>query len=117
MSNTKNYLTDAYENAGPSRRRFLQQAGSMAGLAMLVSACSKSSSNTAVTPATNYNAPSVNADGSINLGGSDIGLLNYAYALEQIESAFYQQVVQSQYSGISSDEAAILTDIRNSTLR
>ena len=50
---------------------------------------------------------------AINLGSGDIGVLNYAYALEQLEAAFYTQVIQSQYSGITAAETSYLTDIRD----
>lgn len=45
----------------------------------------------------------------------DIGILNYAYALEQLEAAFYIEVVNRfGTSGISNTtEREILTDIRN----
>jgi hypothetical protein len=46
---------------------------------------------------------------------TDIGIFNYAYALEQLEAAFYTEVV-SKFStnGITdTTERAILTDIRN----
>ena len=49
----------------------------------------------------------------INLGSGDVGVLNYAYALEQLEAAFYTQAVQSQFSGITAAETAYLTDIRD----
>jgi hypothetical protein len=49
----------------------------------------------------------------INLGSGDFGVLNYAYALEQLEAAFYIQAVQSQFSGITAAETAYLTDIRD----
>ncbi len=48
-----------------------------------------------------------------DLGEGDKGVLNYAYALEQLEAAFYTQVIDSPYSGITEDETAILTDIRD----
>jgi len=48
-----------------------------------------------------------------DLGEGDIGILNYAYALEQLEAAFYTRVVESAYSGITDDEKSILTDIRD----
>jgi len=50
---------------------------------------------------------------SVDLGSGDIGVLNYAYALEQLEAAFYTQVVQTPYSGMTDTEKAILTDIRD----
>ena len=49
----------------------------------------------------------------VNLGSGDTGVLNYAYALEQLEAAFYTQVVASFYAGATADEQTILTDIRN----
>ena len=51
--------------------------------------------------------------GSIDLGKGDIGILNYAYALEQLEAAFYTAVIASPYSGITMAEQALLTDIRD----
>jgi hypothetical protein len=82
--------------ANPSRRRFFQVAGGLAGAGLLLSACSKSSSNS-----------------GINLGSGDTGILNYAYALEQLEAAFYTQVISTPYTGMSTDELALLTDIRD----
>lgn len=49
----------------------------------------------------------------VNLGTGDTGILNYAYALEQLEAAFYIQVVATPYTGISAEETTILTDIRD----
>ncbi|MDQ6608623.1 MAG: ferritin-like domain-containing protein, partial [Bacteroidota bacterium] len=40
-------------------------------------------------------------------------ILNYAYALEQLEAAFYTQVVATPYTGISADERIFMTDIRD----
>jgi hypothetical protein len=48
-----------------------------------------------------------------DLGSGDIGVLNYAYALEQLEAAFYTQVIETPYSGISDTELATLTEIRD----
>ena len=55
----------------------------------------------------------VPVDNGVNIGSGDIGILNYAYALKQLEPAFYTQVIASQYSGITSAETALLTDIRD----
>lgn len=46
---------------------------------------------------------------------TDVGILNYAYALEQLEAAFYTQVVAGfSSSGISvAAERSMLTEIRN----
>ncbi|SMC34076.1 ferritin-like domain-containing protein [Moheibacter sediminis] len=46
-----------------------------------------------------------------DLGEGDVGVLNYAYALEQLEADFYTKVVNSFYSGISEAEREILTDL------
>lgn len=48
-----------------------------------------------------------------DLGEGDIGVLNYAYALEQLEAAFYTQVIKTPYAEITADETAWLTDIRD----
>jgi hypothetical protein len=48
-----------------------------------------------------------------DLGQGDIGVLNYAYALEQLEAAFYTMVTQNPYGGGSQDEMAILAQIRD----
>ena len=57
-------------------------------------------------------APSMNT-AAVDLGSGDIGILNYAYLLEQLEAAFYEMAVSMPYSGISTAETSILTDIRD----
>lgn len=89
------------------RRDFLRMAAlGGAGLAIpgLLAACDSGYSTTGVgTPTT-----SAMIDFS-----NDIGVLNYAYALEQLEADFYTKVVASPYSGISPAEMALLTAIRD----
>ncbi|AZA89478.1 Uncharacterised protein [Chryseobacterium nakagawai] len=46
-----------------------------------------------------------------DLGTGDIGVLNYAYALEQLEADFYTKVVNNFYAGISSIEKEVFTDL------
>lgn len=46
-----------------------------------------------------------------DLGQGDVGVLNYAYALEQLEADFYTKVVNNFYTGISSNEKEIFTDL------
>ncbi|MEG1022204.1 MAG: ferritin-like domain-containing protein [Flavobacterium sp.] len=46
-----------------------------------------------------------------DLGKGDVGILNYAYALEQLEADFYTKVVNNFYSGISSKERQLFTDL------
>ncbi len=54
--------------------------------------------------------------GAVDLGKGDFGILNYAYALEQLEAAFYTQVIATPYSGMNATERAILTDIRDNEI-
>ncbi len=84
--------------SGVSRRRFLGYVGaSSALLATAAASCKKSDSNS----------------GGVNLGSGDTGVLNYAYALEQLEAAFYIQVIATPYSNMTPQETATLTDVRN----
>ncbi len=51
-------------------------------------------------------------DAAVNLGSGDVGILNYAYALEQLEAAFYAQVLQGgYYNGANDDEREVLADL------
>ncbi|GAO45741.1 ferritin-like domain-containing protein [Flavihumibacter petaseus] len=52
-------------------------------------------------------------EGSIDLGKGDTGILNYAFALEQLEAAFYMQVIASPFTGMTADERMLLMDIRD----
>ncbi len=84
---------------GMQRRNMLKYFGASAALITIGSACKKDDD-----PVSN---------GGVNLGSGDVGILNYAYALEQLEAAFYLQVVATPYSGMSALESEYLTDIRN----
>jgi hypothetical protein len=50
---------------------------------------------------------------SVDIGTGDFGILNYAYALEQLEAAFYIQVILTPYGGINAMEKLYLTSIRD----
>ncbi len=50
-------------------------------------------------------------DGGLNLGTGDIAVLNFAYALEQLEATFYIKVTSSFYSGVSGREPSVLSDL------
>jgi hypothetical protein len=84
-----------------ARRSFLRYAGaSVATVAVLgATACHKDRD--------------IIVDGTQDIGSGDIGILNYAYALEQLEAAFYAEVTANPYSGITGTETAYLTDIRD----
>ncbi|CAN5585467.1 hypothetical protein BH24GEM3_BH24GEM3_19610 [soil metagenome] len=49
---------------------------------------------------------------TINLGSGDIAVLNYAYALEQLEAEFFTQVINNPYAGMTTQERRVLDDIR-----
>ncbi|WP_310396776.1 ferritin-like domain-containing protein [Hymenobacter sp.] len=55
--------------------------------------------------------------GLLDVGSGDIGILNYAYALEQLEAAFYTQVVSgavgSYFAGAREEVKAIFRDLRD----
>jgi len=90
------------ELARLSRRKFLGYAGAATGLMATLAACTK----------TNDMAARTSADG-VDLGSGDTGILNYAYALEQLEAAFYVKVIMSQYASMPSTEVSLITDIRD----
>lgn len=84
--------------AGLQRRNLLKFLGATAAVATLA-ACKKDDDD---MPST-----------GIDLGRGDVGILNYAYALEQLEAAFYIQVIATPYSGIPANELSLLTEIRD----
>jgi hypothetical protein len=93
------------QNVSPvNRRSFLRAAGFATSLGTI-----------ALTTACNDDDPDpINPGGdTVDLGSGDVGVLNYAYALEQLEAAFYSQVITTPYSGMTDAEKAILTDIRD----
>lgn len=94
--------------SGMQRRKFLGILGGTASVAAVVAACHKNDSNSSP-----YDGSVVEADGTVNLGRGDVGILNYAYALEQLEAAFYTQVVTASASAFSAAELSLLTDIRD----
>ncbi len=89
------------------RRSFFMYAGATAGATALVLAgCSKDD-----TTGGSGTGPTT---GPIKVGTSDIGVLNYAYALEQLEAGFYTAVRGgSYYSALAANSAEkqILDDL------
>jgi Ferritin-like domain len=84
-----------------NRKRFLKYAAmGGAGLALGLEACHKDHGNGS-------------GGGTIDVGAGDPGILNFAYALEQLEAAFYIKVNASFYANATTDEKAILSDIMN----
>jgi hypothetical protein len=84
------------------RRSFLQFAGAgMAGAALLAAGCTKDDGVVA--------APSTGVTLDFK---DDFGVLNYAYALEQLEAAFYIQVASAFPSDFSASEKTYFQDIQ-----
>jgi len=103
ISNSKNNSDkeDQKLSSTVDRRSFLMSAGIAASVGAAMVACSKD------------HEPGPNPEGTVDLGSGDVGVLNYAYALEQLEAAFYTQVIDTPYDGMSATEKTILTDIRD----
>jgi hypothetical protein len=55
----------------------------------------------------------VSLGGGVDVGSGDVGILNFAYALEQLEAAFYIQVIATPYTGMTANEKTLLTSIRD----
>lgn len=95
-------LPGGFEPVRVGRRLFLRYAGATA---VVGSALLESCKNTDENPTT--------VMATVDLGTGDVGILNYAYALEQLEAAFYTQVIATPYTGMTDAEKTILTDIMN----
>lgn len=86
---------------GNSRRQFLKIGGlAMAGTSLLLYSCSEDDEG----------MPSMTD--VFDLGSGDLGVLNYAYALEQLEAAFYTNVLDGSYwASAGAEEKLILEDL------
>lgn len=84
------------------RRSFFMYAGATAGAtALLLAGCDDDSDD-------------VMTANTVNVGSGDVGVLNYAYALEQLEAAFYTQLREGTYYkglGATSAEKQVLDDL------
>lgn len=96
-SNDQVAFTDERITQPVSRRKFLGYVGATSAIIATGASCKKNN----------------NDNNGVDLGSGDVGILNYAYALEQLEAAFYIQVVATPYSGISAAELSFMTDIRD----
>lgn len=91
-------IPETEQSDGLSRRKFLSFAGLGLLTATVAFSCKKDN-------------PVLNGQ-DIDLGGGDTGILNYAYALEQIEAAFYYSVMYNPFAGMTAAEQQMLNDIK-----
>lgn len=91
--------TESILAAGVSRRKFLSYA-SLAGAGMFIASCRRDDDKKDPMP-----------DTTVNLGSGDAGTMNYLFAMEQLQAAFYIKVCDSFYGGISDLEKSLLRDI------
>ena len=91
-----------HPGAPSSRRDFFKRAGVGVGAFAAI----------ATLQACDSEGGSGDADATLDFS-SDVGVLNYAYALEQLEAAFYAQVIANGAFAtvFNADEQAILRDI------
>jgi len=84
-----------------SRRNFLKYSGlGLATAGLLLAGCDDDDMD------------DMEMQDAVSLGEGDVGVLNYAYALEQLEAAFYAQVLTGAYfANASAEEQQILIDL------
>nr|WP_242920691.1 ferritin-like domain-containing protein [Pontibacter liquoris] len=85
------------------RRMFFRYAGATAAVTTLLfatSSCDNDDDEAPLDPT------------AVDLGSGDTGVLNYAYALEQLEAAFYTQVVAKSLSMFNQTEQQIMQDLK-----
>ena len=88
-----------------SRREFLRLLGVGGTVVLLPSVFGACTSDDPVGPGT--------GPATLNLG-DDTGILNYAYALEQLEAAFYAAVVASAaFGSLGAEIQEVMVDLRN----
>ncbi|MDN5285377.1 MAG: ferritin-like protein [Mucilaginibacter sp.] len=99
----KTELQERIPGANIARRSFLRYAGiGVASAGLLATAACHKDHKIKVQP-----------DG-IDIGiTGDMAILNYVYAVEQLEAAFYTQLLLTPYAGITADEIASFTSIRD----
>lgn len=93
------------EELNSSRRSFIRYSGAaLATTAVFLSGCELID---------DYIPPKDPKPGMVDLGSGDTGILNYAYALEQLEAAFYTKVALTGFfNGASYEEIRVLDDVR-----
>ena len=93
------------------RREFLKMSGiALAGTGLVLAGCSADDDSMDANTGKHYPGPK---KGSFDLGSGDLGVLSYAYSLEQLEADFYTKVVNASgfTANFSSEEQQVLTDL------
>jgi len=105
---------DGREGKMNSRRQFLKIGGlAVVGSSLFLYSCEEDGITDEEINALDAKSKGVNNKRVFNLGKGDLAILNYAYILEQLEAAFYTEVVNgSYYNNLSNpEEKQILTDL------
>ncbi len=93
---------------GGGRRLFLRTASAVAVTGGLLTACS--TADLQIQP----NGARAAAPGDVvTLPGGDLGILNYAFVLEQLEARFYELVLANPYANMTAMEKQLFQDLRN----
>ena len=102
------------------RRHFLKLSGlAVAGTGLFLAGCSKDEMSDMPEGKKGNNGINGNGhfpgmkNGVFDLGGNDLGILTYAYALEQLEADFYTKVINASgfTSAFNAIEQQVLTDL------
>lgn len=103
-----------------NRRKFLKISGlTIVGTGLLLTSCNKDddinlspNSNNLTSKFGGGHFPGIK-DGVFDLGGNDLGVLTYAYALEQLEADFYTKVVNANgfTTNFTAEDQQVLTDL------
>lgn len=60
-----------------------------------------------------FSLPAALQNGAVDLGGGDVGVMNYAFALEQTELAFLRRVIGNPYKGMTAAERQVFQDLHD----
>ncbi len=105
--------TSVLQHAQVSRRKFFNYAGLSAAVMVVGTSCQKDYRGGVSAAPFAQDDPHNKPPNVVQLGSGDIGILNYAYALEQLEAAFYIKVTSMFYAGATDKEKVYLDDIRD----
>jgi hypothetical protein len=94
------------------RRMFMRYVGVATATGLVMSSCTDKILEPLAGPGGGSTA-GARAGDIIELGAGDVGVLNYAYALEQAELRFLELVTDHFYAGISEKERQVFIDLRN----